>query len=149
MNKAGTILIWVCIKDVVVEKLSHVWLFGTPWIVACQALLSMGFSSKYPGAGWHLLLQGIFLIEESDLHCRWILYHSHQGSPKLQKRKWIIKIQCVINVYFQKFPFPTDEPQHAWPEALGALTQCSCLAPPGLWTVPGWQRCPVAGYTGL
>ena len=104
MNKAGTILIWVWIKDIVVEKLSHVWLFGTPWIVACQAPLSMGFSSKYTGAGWHLLLQGIFLIEESDLHCRWILYHSHQGSPKLQKRKWIIKIQCVINVYFSKVP---------------------------------------------
>ena len=26
--------------------LSHVWLFGTPWTVACQASLSMEFSRQ-------------------------------------------------------------------------------------------------------
>ena len=42
--------------------------------------------SKNTGVGSHSLLQGIFLIQGSNLgllHCRWILYHlSHQGSPK-------------------------------------------------------------------
>ena len=29
-----------------VKSLSHVWLFATPWTVACQAPLSMGFSRQ-------------------------------------------------------------------------------------------------------
>ena len=34
------------------------------------------------GVGCHCLFQGIFLTQESNLHCRQILYHlSHQGSP--------------------------------------------------------------------
>ena len=48
-------------------------------------LLSMGFSGKNTGAGCHALLQGIFLIQGSNLdllHRRQILYHlSHKGSP--------------------------------------------------------------------
>ena len=34
------------ISFVVVQRLSCVWLCATPWTVACQALLSMGFSRK-------------------------------------------------------------------------------------------------------
>ena len=33
---------------------------ATPWTVAYQAPLSMGFSSKSTGVGCHFLLQGIF-----------------------------------------------------------------------------------------
>ena len=37
--------------------------FETPWTVARQAPLFMGFfSGKNPGVGCHFLLQGIFLI---------------------------------------------------------------------------------------
>ena len=45
---------------------SHVRLFETPWLVACQAPLSMGFSSKNPGVCCHCLLQGIFPTQGSD-----------------------------------------------------------------------------------
>ena len=38
--------------------LSHVQLFVTPWTVACQASLSMGFPSQETGMGCHFLLQG-------------------------------------------------------------------------------------------
>ena len=54
--------------------LSHfscVRLLETPWTVACQAPLSMEFSSKNIGVGCRALLQGIFLNQEP-------------GSPKLQ-----------------------------------------------------------------
>ena len=34
--------------------LSHVWLFGTPWTVACQASLSMGFPRQEYWSGWPL-----------------------------------------------------------------------------------------------
>ena len=40
------------------ESLSHLWLFVTPWTVACQAPLSIGFSSKITGVGCHFLLRG-------------------------------------------------------------------------------------------
>ena len=36
---------------VIVQSLSHVWLFETPWTVACQALLSMGFLRQEYWAG--------------------------------------------------------------------------------------------------
>ena len=36
----------VCVCVCVCESLSHVLLFGTPWNVACQAPLSMGFSRQ-------------------------------------------------------------------------------------------------------
>ena len=39
---------------------SHVRLFATPWTVAGQAPLSMGFSRKNSGMGCHALLQGNF-----------------------------------------------------------------------------------------
>ena len=38
----------------------HVQLFATPWAVAGQASLSVGFSRQDSGAGCHALLQGIF-----------------------------------------------------------------------------------------
>ena len=59
---------------------------ATPWTVASQAPLSMGFPSKNTGVGCHFFLQGIFLTQGSNpclLHCRLILYHlSHEGSPR-------------------------------------------------------------------
>ena len=45
--------IWVCVYLICIfmcvraQSLSRVWLFATPWTVACQAPLSMGFSNQY------------------------------------------------------------------------------------------------------
>ena len=70
----------------VVESLSRVQLFVTPWTVAHQAPLSMGFPGKSTGVGCHFLFQGIFPTQGSNPglpHCRQTLYHlSHQGSLK-------------------------------------------------------------------
>ena len=69
-------------------SLGRVWLFETPWTVACQAPLSMGIlQAKNTRMGGHFLLQGIFLTQGSNpglLHCRQILYQlSCQGRPKI------------------------------------------------------------------
>ena len=40
----------------------------TPWTVACQASLSMGFPSKNTGVGCPFLLRGIFPIQGSNPH---------------------------------------------------------------------------------
>ena len=49
-------LIWAC----VLNHLSHVQLFVTPWTVACQAPLSMGFSRQEYWSGWPCPLPGDF-----------------------------------------------------------------------------------------
>ena len=67
--------------------LSCLELFATPWTVAGQATLSMGFSSRILGWVFTFLLQGIFLTQESNRglqYYRLILYQiSYQGSPLL------------------------------------------------------------------
>ena len=45
---------------------SHVWLFATPWTVAHQAPLSMGFPRKMVSC--HFLLQGIFPTQTQRLN---------------------------------------------------------------------------------
>ena len=46
------------------QSLSCVWLFATPWTVARQAPLSMGFSQQeYWRVSSHFLLRGIFLTQ--------------------------------------------------------------------------------------
>ena len=68
----------------ILTVLSRVQLFGTPWTIAHQASLSMGFPRQEDQSG-HPLLQEVFSTQGSNpglLHCRLILYHlSHQGSP--------------------------------------------------------------------
>ena len=67
------------------QSLVCVRLLATPWTVACQVPLSMGFPGKNTGVGCHFLLQGIFPTQGLNpglLYCMQILYHlSHQGSP--------------------------------------------------------------------
>ena len=48
------------------SKVSRVWPFLTPWTVAYQAPLSMGFSCKNTGVGSqpHFLLQEIFPTQD-------------------------------------------------------------------------------------
>ena len=65
-----------------VKLLSSVRLFATPWTVACQASLLLGFSRQDTGVGCHFLLQGIFPTQGLNpglLYCRQTLYPlSHQ-----------------------------------------------------------------------
>ena len=57
-----------------VESLTHISLFATPWTVACQAHLSMGFSRREDWSGLPLLLA----IRAT---------RSYSGSPDLVKHK--------------------------------------------------------------
>ena len=66
------------------SSLSHVGLSVTPWTVAHQAPLSMGFSGQEYWSGVPCPPPGDLLnpgINPGLPHCRRILYHlSHQGS---------------------------------------------------------------------
>ena len=56
--------------------------FATQWTIACQAPLSMGFSSKNTRAGCHALLQGIFLTQGLNPNLLYLL-HWQVGSLPL------------------------------------------------------------------
>ena len=85
----------------------------TPWTVAHQAPLPMGFST---GVGCHVLLQGIFLTKGSNpgfLHCRQILYYlNHQESAKVRMlvaqsyptlgTPWTIAFQAPLSMEFSR-----------------------------------------------
>ena len=93
----GVTWAWLQVKSV-----SRVWLFVTPWTVACQAPPSMGFSRQ---EHCHFLLQGIFLTQGSNLgllHCRQTLYRlSYHGIPEVDYRKtptkcWVLREVAII-----------------------------------------------------
>ena len=78
---------------VCVKLLSCIWLFATPWTVACKAPLSMGFSRQKYWSGSHFLLQGIFPTQGLNLCPLRLLYWQvgslplcHPGSPVLPCR---------------------------------------------------------------
>ena len=64
---------------------SCVWVSATPWTVAHQAPLSMGFSRQEYWSGLPFPSLGIFLTQGLNLglpHCKETLYQlSHQGRP--------------------------------------------------------------------
>ena len=66
-----------CCCGCLVTKL-FLTLFVTPWTMACQAPMSVGFPGKNTEVGCHFLLQGVFPTQGSSPHLllgRWILYH--------------------------------------------------------------------------
>ena len=61
-----TFFLPLCMHACSLSHFSHIQLFVTPWAVAHQAPLSMGFSGKNTGVGCHALLQGIFPTQGSN-----------------------------------------------------------------------------------
>ena len=109
-----SILYYVSCK-VKVKSLSHVWLFATPWTVAYQAPLSMGFSRQDYWSRLPFLLQRIFPTQGSNLGlpcCRPMLYHlSHQGSPMYLAKDFLNKLVSIYPIiptlYTSMIIFPT------------------------------------------
>ena len=68
--------LWECM-------LSHVRLFVTPWTVACQTPLCIGFPKQEYWSGLSLPIQGIFLTQGFWVFClgRCILYHCGTWKP--------------------------------------------------------------------
>ena len=78
------------------SQLSQVWFFATPWTVAHQAPLPMGFSRQEYWSGCHFLLQG---IHPSQGPCigRWILYH-------WTTREGLVKGNLTVNIWPGQYP---------------------------------------------
>ena len=73
---------------------SHVRLFATPWTVARQVPLSMGFSgAKYwSGVDCHFLLQGIILTQGSNSH---LLHWQVDSLPLNYQRSPMVLIDVI------------------------------------------------------
>ena len=99
------------------QSLSFVWLFVTLWTIACQALLSMGFSRQEYWSGLPCLSQGIFLTQGSNPHLLCLL-HWQTGSLPLAmagKPQWAITHSSVC-FDAQLIPnLASDEPLQAGP----------------------------------
>ena len=85
------------------QSLSHIQLYVTPWTVAHQAPLSMGFPRQEYWRGCHFLLQGIFMTQGLNLHLQpWLMDSlplSPLGSP-------ISLNTCLYSWLFLKNTFP-------------------------------------------
>ena len=91
------------------KSLSCVQLFGTPWTIAYQAPLSMGFSRQECWSGLPFPSAGYLPTQELNPglpHCRQTLYRlSHQGSsntscemPDWMKHKLESRFQGEISI---------------------------------------------------
>ena len=78
--------------------LSHVWLFGTPWTIACEAPLSMEIlQERILEWGCHALIQGIFPTQGWNPglpNCRWIF--TRWGRPH----------NALVDAYNILIPYP-------------------------------------------
>ena len=106
-----TICFYQSLCACVVRHFSHDRLFATPWTVACQAPLSMGFSSQEYWSGLSCpppehLPKPWDWIRISYISCtgRWVLYHYHHlGSPyqsvrKIKNNKFSFHItNCIVS----------------------------------------------------
>ena len=77
---------------------SCVLFFVTLWTIACQAPLSMGFSSKNTGVECHALLHGIFPTQGSNLFLLCLL-HWQAGSLPLAPPGKHRKFYVICSLY--------------------------------------------------
>ena len=81
---------------------SRVQLIVTPWTVARQAPLSMGFSRQGCWVGCHALLQGVLPTQEPSLHLLCLLRGRRSLYPlSLRESPWQ-KIACILFEVFGK-----------------------------------------------
>ena len=84
------------------QLLNPVWLFATPWTIACQGC-PWDFPGKNTGVDCHSLLQGIFPSQGSNPHLLWLLHYQwilYSLEPP-QQRKFILKLRCSDCSYLQ------------------------------------------------
>ena len=76
-------LCWVFSVLCYAQSLSYIQLFATPWTVARQVPLSMGFSRQEYWSGFHFLLQGIFLTQGSNPCLLPLLHWQADSLPRI------------------------------------------------------------------
>ena len=114
---------------VVAQLLSCVILFMTPWTVACQVPLSMGFPRQQYWSGLPFPSPGALSEPRMEPTSSWLadsLPLSHQGSPM----NWFLKsLQTLL--HFPSFSLQWLHPFCAWKTPIALLPQALGHGPPG------------------
>ena len=93
---------------------SRVWLFATPWAVACQALLSMGFSRQNYWSGLPCLLQGCACLHACEIililcpfspHFFALRLLSHFSRVWLFVTPWTVAYQDPLSMGFSRHEY--------------------------------------------
>ena len=94
------------------ESVSHLVISDSLWphgLQPARLLCPWDSAGKNTGLGCHVLLQGLFLTQGSNLgllHCRWILYClSHQGSPWYMERALQKPYRCIRFFIWENWTF--------------------------------------------
>ena len=102
-------MLWACVPSC----FSHVQLFATPWTVAHQAPLSVGFFGQQCSSGYPFPLLGY--LPDPGIR-KWILYYlSHQGSPTY-----------LLSLIYGRLT-QTDEPGQAPALGFACAHVCVCV----------------------
>ena len=96
---------------VCVYVLRHVWLFATPWTVACQAPLSMEFSRQEYWSGLPCPSPGTFPIQGPNWHLLRLLHQYASSLPLAPPGKLLLKhskqwlAQSSCSVIFKSYKY--------------------------------------------
>ena len=133
------------------KSLSRVWVLATPWIIARQAPLSMGFSRQETEVGCHALLQGIFQTQGLNRRLLSLLHWqagslslAPSGKPNIKhgsiksKKKKIKEIKYTLNLLSSWRKIIQSQPGWCFP-SLGVLVKPGVHGM-GLWMIPSPQH---------
>ena len=127
------------------KSLNPVRLFVTPWTVACQAPLSVGFSRQDTGVGCYSILQGIFPTRDqtsiSFVSCifRQVLYHWHHREAKYKIKVLFFK-KVPENAFLVSYFYSNSGLEILTTSFSASPTQRRCLLP-SAWIKAGLDSC--------
>ena len=84
----------------VVSHFSHVWFFATLWTVACQALLSVGFSRKAFWSGWPFPSPGYLPEPGLNLGLLHLLHWQENSLPLAPSRRLSVHNMYMIYISY-------------------------------------------------
>ena len=133
--------------DTHVVALSHVWLFATPWTVACQAPLSMGFHRQEHGIGLPFPPPGDLpnpgIKPASPLSASGFFTTEPLGKPQ-----WIPIVMIKLTLWsagYLSWPIPAPQDVHGISIFISPQTQWPLelheLSPKWLWGLAGPLCC--------
>ena len=127
--------------------LSHVQLFGDPWLYPVRLPSPWNFPSKNTGVGYHYLLQGIFPTQGLNLHLLCLLHLKADSLPPVSPGKPQVSdcnesfalMKSSLNVFYYFNDIKRNKEEKAWKRSGGkklslignwvCLMCRSCLGP--------------------
>ena len=126
------------------SRFSHIWLFATPWTVARQAPLSMGFPRQeswngLPFPSLRLRLRTVSENPKTSCSCHFFL--AALRSTPYGNYHWFIS--TFLQGLWQSFTVPHSAPDLSDEPCPVLCSDYSCPLPCFFLRVPEWNKCPL------